>query len=164
MECPFCSQCTKAKEGNNRKIHYNEKWKNQKAYIQELLSDEETGEIYGKRKVDVEPTFGFLKANLRFTRMSVRGKKQVKNEIGFVLMAVNLRKYTARKPHQPISDQQKGASYRKSITDTFYTFSETVLSQPLVPALCYLPHTPRTRFVWFRSGPTEKIVKGMFVN
>ncbi len=93
-----------------------------------MLSDEETGEIYGKRKVDVEPTFGFLKANLRFTRMSVRGKKQVKNEIGFALMAVNLRKYTVHKPHHPNSDHQKGASYLKSITDTFYFFSETVLS------------------------------------
>ncbi|MFC5714011.1 hypothetical protein ACFPU1_14715 [Thalassorhabdus alkalitolerans] len=46
-------------------------------------------------------------------------------------MAVKLRKYTVRKPHHSISDQQKGVSYRKSITDTFYYFSETVLSQLL---------------------------------
>jgi len=45
-------------------------------------------------KIDVEPVFGFMKANLRFTRFSVRGESKVENEIGFALMAVNLRKYT----------------------------------------------------------------------
>src|SRR5699024_9511828 len=52
-------------------------------------------EIYGKRKIDVESFFGFLKANLGFTRMSVRGNSNVHNEMGFALMAVNIRKYTA---------------------------------------------------------------------
>jgi hypothetical protein len=120
FECPLRSQCTKAKEGNNRKVHYNEKWENQKAYIQEVLSDEETGEIYGKRKIDVEPTFGFLKANLRFTRMSVRGKEQVKNEIGFALMAVNLRKYTGRQAYQTFLNKQNGANDRKAIISTVF--------------------------------------------
>ncbi|WP_339215136.1 IS1182 family transposase [Ornithinibacillus sp. FSL M8-0202] len=95
--CPLRSLCTKAKDGNNRKVFYNEKWEQQKEYIREQLSNQETGEIYGKRKIDVEPVFGFLKANLRFTRMSVRGKSKVENELGFALMAVNLRKYTASK-------------------------------------------------------------------
>jgi transposase len=94
-DCPFRSQCTKAKEGNNRRILINEKWEQQKKMIQQLLSEEKTGEIYGRRKVDVEPVFGNLKANLRFTRMSVRGNEKVENELGFALMAVNLRKYTA---------------------------------------------------------------------
>lgn len=93
--CPFRSQCTKAKEGHNRRIQYNEKWEQQKEYIRQKLSEEKIGEIYGKRKTDVEPVFGFLKANLHFTRMSVRGKEKVKNELGFAFMAVNLRKYTA---------------------------------------------------------------------
>ncbi len=93
--CPLRSQCTKAKEGNHRKIQYNVKWEQQKEYIRQKLSEEEMGEIYGKRKIDVEPVFGFLKANLGFIRMSVRGKEKVENELGFALMAVNLRKYTA---------------------------------------------------------------------
>ncbi|WP_148113849.1 transposase, partial [Candidatus Kurthia intestinigallinarum] len=46
--------------------------------------------------IDVEPVFGFLKANLGFTRFSVRGKSKVKNEIGLALMATNLRKYAIR--------------------------------------------------------------------
>ncbi|MGD7046115.1 transposase, partial [Jeotgalibacillus proteolyticus] len=63
--------------------------------IRTLLSEEKTGKIYGRRKIDVEPVFGFLKANLGFTRLSVRGKDRVKNELGFALMAVNLRKFAA---------------------------------------------------------------------
>jgi transposase len=95
-DCPFRSQCTKAKEGNNRRILYNQKWEQQKEMIRQQLSEEKTGKIYGKRKIDVEPVFGFLKANLRFTRMSVRGKEKVENELGFAFLAVNLRKYIAR--------------------------------------------------------------------
>ncbi|WP_019779099.1 IS1182 family transposase, partial [Streptococcus sobrinus] len=93
--CPFRSSCTKAKEGNNRKLMVNEKWEQQKEYVREKLSEEKTSAIYRKRKIDVEPVFGFLKANLRFTRFSVRGKSKVENEMGLALMAVNLRKFTA---------------------------------------------------------------------
>jgi len=39
------------------------KWEYPKEYVREKLSNEETGEIYGKRKTDVESVFGFLKAN-----------------------------------------------------------------------------------------------------
>ena len=92
--CPFRSLCTKAKKGNNRKLMVNEKWEQQKEYIRTKLSDEETGSIYHQRKIDVEPVFGFLKANLGFTRFSVRGKSKVESEMGLALMAVNLRKFT----------------------------------------------------------------------
>ena len=93
--CPLRSLCTKAKEGNNRKLMVNEKWEQQKEYVRTKLSDEKTGSIYRRRKIDVEPVFGFLKANLRFNRFSVRGKSKVENEMGIALMAVNLKKYTA---------------------------------------------------------------------
>ncbi|KYZ64409.1 hypothetical protein A3782_27030 [Bacillus sp. GZT] len=75
----------------------NEKWEQQKEYIRTKLSEEKTRTIYRQRKIDVEPVFGFLKANLRFTRFSVRGKSKVENEMGLALLAVNLRKYTANK-------------------------------------------------------------------
>src|SRR5690625_469833 len=70
-DCPLRSLCTKAVEGNNRKLFYNEKWEYQKEYVREKLSNEETGTINGKCKIDVEPVIGFLKANLCVTRMSV---------------------------------------------------------------------------------------------
>ncbi|MEK5440594.1 IS1182 family transposase [Fredinandcohnia sp. FSL W7-1320] len=93
--CPFRLSCTKAKEGNNRKLMVNEKWEQQKEYVRAKLSEEKTSALYRKRKIDVEPVFGFLKANLRFSRFSVRGKSKVENEMGLALMAVNLRKFTA---------------------------------------------------------------------
>ncbi|WP_229683026.1 IS1182 family transposase [Virgibacillus oceani] len=122
--CPLRSQCTKAKEGNNRKIYYNEKWENQKKYTKQQLSEKETGEIYGKRKIDVEPVFGFLKANLRFTRLSVRGKEKVENELGFAFMAVNLRKYTAMNTNQPTNKRnntnQNGSNHQNPMIGTIF--------------------------------------------
>ncbi|MFS0780390.1 IS1182 family transposase [Bacillus sp. 1P06AnD] len=91
--CPFRSSCTKAKEGNHRILMVNEKWEQQKEYVRAKLSDEKTSSIYRQRKTDVEPFFGFLKANLHFTRFSVRGNAKVENEMGLALMAVNLRKF-----------------------------------------------------------------------
>ena len=52
----------------------------QKAYICAKFSDEETDKVFGKRKIDVEPVFGFLKAILDYTRFSLRGKEHVENE------------------------------------------------------------------------------------
>ncbi|MGG4412011.1 IS1182 family transposase [Niallia taxi] len=94
--CPFRMSCTKGKEGTNRLLRINEKWEQQKEHIRAKLSEEKAGSIYRQRKVDVEPIFGFLKANLGFTRFSVRGKSKVENDIGLALMAVNLRKYAVR--------------------------------------------------------------------
>lgn len=73
----------------------NEKWEQQKEYVRTKLSEEKTRTIYRQRKIDVEQVFGFLKANLGFTRFSVRGKSRVGNEMGLALLAVNLRKFTA---------------------------------------------------------------------
>ena len=56
-----------------------------------------TKTIYSQRKIDVEPDFGFMKAILGFTRMSVRGINKAKRELGFVLMALNIRKVTAQR-------------------------------------------------------------------
>jgi hypothetical protein len=87
-ECEDCTGLstanvsTKAQEGTNRKLMVNEKWEQQKEYVRTQLSEEKTGAIYRQRKIDVEPVFGFLKANLGFTRFSVRGKYKVEYEIG----------------------------------------------------------------------------------
>ncbi|MEN0489424.1 TIGR01741 family protein, partial [Staphylococcus aureus] len=50
--------------------------------INQKLSEPETKKIYSQRKIDVEPVFGFMKAILGFTRMSVRGINKVKRELG----------------------------------------------------------------------------------
>ena len=92
--CPLRSQCTTAKSKRDRVIQKNGNWDYFKAHVRELLGTKETRDIYRRRKIDVEPAFGNLKANLGFTRFSVRGKDKVKNELGFALMATNLRKMT----------------------------------------------------------------------
>lgn len=54
-------------------------------------------EIRRQIEIDVESVFGQVEANLRFTRCHLRGKEQVKTDIGLVLMANNLRKYTKQR-------------------------------------------------------------------
>ncbi|WP_414055653.1 IS1182 family transposase [Macrococcus equi] len=96
LDCPLKSQCIK---GNSefKIISKNMNWEQHKFNIKEKLSEQENASYYSQRKIDVEPSFGNLKANLGFTRFSVRGKQKVYNELGIVLMATNIRKYTARR-------------------------------------------------------------------
>ncbi|WP_142958624.1 transposase, partial [Enterococcus durans] len=54
--------------------------------------EEKTGSIYRKRKIEVEPVFGHLKAQLAFHRFHLRGKEGAKIDIGLALMVLNLRK------------------------------------------------------------------------
>ena len=66
-----------------------------------------SGANYSAWIMDVEPVFGFLKANLSLSQFSVTGKSKVENEWAFALMAVDLRsipsksetKKTLRKQH-----------------------------------------------------------------
>ena len=75
----------------------NYNWEYFKAQINKKLSEPKTKTIYSQWKIDVEPVFGFMKAILGFTRMSVRGINKSKRELGFVLMALNIRKVTAQR-------------------------------------------------------------------
>src|SRR5699024_11440640 len=86
-----------------------EKGEKQKAFIRDIHSKETTGENYGKRKIDVERVFGFLKANLGFARFSVRSKQKVEQELAFAFMAVNLRKFTAMNRYLTKYNQRKNS-------------------------------------------------------
>ncbi|SEQ43196.1 transposase, partial [Piscibacillus halophilus] len=109
--------------------------------------EEKTGELYGKRKVDVEPVFGFLKANLRFSRMSVRGKEKVKNELGFAFMAVNLRKFTTMNAKTSWAynktKQKKGTKPYFLWLVPFLRYFRLVMSQPL--SLNFVLFSPKHR-------------------
>ncbi|HBE8250318.1 TPA: IS1182-like element ISSau3 family transposase [Staphylococcus aureus] len=99
-DCSACSlrqQCIKPNSKSNKKIMKNYNWDYFKAQINQKLSEPKTKKIYSQRKIDVEPVFGFMKAILGFTRMSVRGINKVKRELGFVLMALNIRKIAAQR-------------------------------------------------------------------
>lgn len=62
---------------------------------QSLLSDEGS-HIFAKRKIDVEPVFGQIKACLGYRRCNLRGKRKVKIDMGLVLMANNLLKFNKK--------------------------------------------------------------------
>ena len=62
---------------------------------QALLSPEGR-QIFAQRKIDVESVFGQMKACLGYKRCNLRGKRQVKIDMGSVLMANNLLKYNKR--------------------------------------------------------------------
>ena len=76
-ECDDCSECSlkhqwmKFNSKTNKKIMKNYNWEYFKAQINKKLSEPKTKTIYSQRKIDVEPVFGFMKAILGFTRMSV---------------------------------------------------------------------------------------------
>ena len=75
-----------------------------------------------------------MKAILGFTRMSVRGLNKVKRELGFVLMALNIRKVVA----------QRAENNQKFIKDNFYIISIEIVFFHYPRTLC-----PRLLFVLF---------------
>ena len=117
-------------------IQKNGNWEYFKAHVRELLKEEFTGEIYRQRKIDVEPAFGNLKANLAFNRFSVRGKDKITQELGFALMALNLRKW--RKNKKEIRQKTRKNKYSEmsylifeyllSLKETFESASSRMLS------------------------------------
>jgi transposase len=109
----------------------NYNWEYFKAQINQKLSEPETKEIYNQRKMDVEPVFGFMKAILGFTRMSVRGINKVKSELGFVLMALNIRKVVAQRANYNQNNNEKGNFYIISIEIAFSHLSKNFMSRPL---------------------------------
>ncbi len=80
------------KSGHVRKIMVNNDWEYFKAQQRTLLSSSDTRSIYARRKIDVEPVFGRLKASLGFNRFSVRGSGRVEKEMGIVVLAMNINK------------------------------------------------------------------------
>ena len=100
-ECDDCSECPL----KNQCMNFNSKQtkNNERIITGNILNPKLTKAfrtrnkkyLYSQKKIDVEPVLD-LKAILGFTRMSVRGLNQVKRELGFVLMALNIRKVVAQ--------------------------------------------------------------------
>src|SRR5690625_4567239 len=66
--------------------------------------------------------------------MSVRGKSKVHNEMGFALMAVNIRKYTAINTENGTfspEDGKNACAYLFMINTSIFIYPRLVLSQPL---------------------------------
>ena len=79
----------KTPSGRQWQIQVNQTWN----YYKENLSSDEGQAIYRRRKYDVEPVFGRMKRNFGVRRTHLRGQKSVENDIGLVLMSMNLVKW-----------------------------------------------------------------------
>ena len=143
FNCPVRTSCTRAKSNKNRVIQKNGNWEYFKAHVRELLADDVTGTIYRQRKIDVEPAFGNLKANLAFNRFSVRGKEKVTQELGFALMALNLRKL--RKSRKDIQFVNQKSTY----SEMSFLIFEYVLS---LWRLLGQPHLFIFHLIFTKSG------------
>jgi len=130
-ECPLKHQCMKYNSKTNKKIMKNYNWEYFKAQINKKLSEPKIKTIYSQRKIDVEPVFGFMKAILGFTRMSVRGINKAKRELGFVLMALNIRKVTAQRAENNQKNYKKDNFYIISIEIVFFHLSRNFMSRTL---------------------------------
>ena len=94
----------------------------------------------------MEPVFGFMKAILGFTRMSVRGINKVKRELGFVLMALNIRKVTAQRAENNQKNNKKDNFYMV-LTPLNGNLIKTLCSRLLI--LCILQEISSLVFVEF---------------
>lgn len=76
--------------GNQRVISVNQVWDYYKSKAKEYLESDSGCQLYAQRKIEVEPVFGQMKRIFGVRRVHVRGKIGVSNDIGILLMAMNL--------------------------------------------------------------------------
>lgn len=76
-----------------KNLYFNKHYQELKQIECEKLLSTEGSKIFAKRKIEVEPVFGQIKANLGYTRCNLRSKAGVKTDTGLVLMANNFKKY-----------------------------------------------------------------------
>ena len=74
----------------------NERYQNLKMKECQALLSPQGRQIFAQRKIDVEPVFGQIKACLGYKRCNLRGQRQVKIDMGFILMDNKLLKYNKR--------------------------------------------------------------------
>ncbi|WP_415670228.1 transposase, partial [Streptococcus pluranimalium] len=67
-------------------LYVNQRYQELKRKESQALLSEEGSRIFAQRKVDVEPVFGQIKACLGDKCCQLRGKRQVKIDMGLVLM------------------------------------------------------------------------------
>ncbi len=77
-------------------LYRNERYQHLKTKECQALLSPQGRQIFAQRKIDVEPVFGQIKACLGYKRGNLRGMRQVRIDMGLVLMANKLLKYNKR--------------------------------------------------------------------
>lgn len=78
--------------GHQRTISINAVWDFYKNQAKEALESDSGKRKYAQRKIDVETVFGRMKRNFGVRRVHVRGEVGVRNDLGLLLMSMNLTK------------------------------------------------------------------------
>lgn len=114
QETTTLDKLAKTPKGRQRQVAYNPTWDYFKNYVKDLLSSDMGSEIYSHRKYDVEPMFGRMKSIFGVRRTHLRGKQPVENELGILLMTMNLTKLagiltkaTTNLQHEQLSNIKK---------------------------------------------------------
>lgn len=100
----------KTPKGNQRQTSVNYNWEYFKHQAKAHLESDEGRRIYAQRKIDVETVFGRMKGVFGMRRVHVRGNRAVHNDIGFMLMSMNLTKLILelrRKGGHPSTSSEK---------------------------------------------------------
>jgi hypothetical protein len=101
----------------------NYNWEYFKSKVYRQLSAPETQISTVNEKLNVEPVFGFLKAFLEFTRMSLRGITNAKRKLGLALLGFTIRKITGLSANQFDNNRK---------IDNFYIFTVKIIDFILV--------------------------------
>ena len=80
-----------------------------------------------------------MKAILGFTRMSVRGLNKVKRELGFVLMALNIRKVVAQRAENNQKFIKRQFLYYFN-RNCLFSLSKNFMSRTLIICIPHLLH------------------------
>ena len=133
------NELARTPKGKLRTTSVNYNWEYFKQQVKENLESETGKRIYAQRKIDVETVFGRMKGHFGMRRVHVLGKQAVHNDIGLMLMAMNLTKlmlelgrWTAQFSHHSTKKEtQQILSQKKASFCCVSFYLELVISQSL---------------------------------
>ena len=152
------NQLAKTPKGNQRQTAVNNNWEYFKHKAKENLESETGKDIYAQRKIDVETVFGRMKGVFGMRRVHVRGKQAVHNDIGIMLMSMNLTKLAieARRKtkvfqHKPSQNKNRSETIRQLIVFTaIFLFRASYFPAPFYLLRFFHPYSNR-RFIIFKN-------------
>lgn len=132
------NELAKTPSGRQRQTSVNNNWEYFKHKAKENLESDPGKDIYSQRKIDIETVFGRLKGVFGMRRTHVRGKQAVHNDIGIMLLSMNLTKLAleARRKAGAFHDSSTISNKRNEFNQTidcfiaFYLFRASYFPAP----------------------------------
>ena len=89
-ECDTCPNRDKCTKGKKRYLKYDAQLEEQKKTMRAKLNSKAGRKKYMKRLSEIEPVFGNIKQNMKFSGFSCQGKEMATIELGLVCISHNL--------------------------------------------------------------------------